>query len=257
MLLSSGPNVDSFLWKNVAKKHLYNSSLGKIRWFVARFGAAELVLKPLRVAFAPLILPFLRSEKFVFQGRELDCFYHRYNMTWASERCVEVPVARHFLAAAAAEKTLEVGNVLSHYGPVAHEVLDKFEIAPGVINQDILEFRPAKRYELILSISTFEHIGFDDEGEGSSAQKILAAIAACRGMLAPGGRLIITVPMGYNPELNGLIAQERLGAERETFLRREGPRRWSECGREEALGCRYTAPFPYANGILVAEFGSK
>jgi hypothetical protein len=39
---------------------------------------------------------------------------------------------------------LEVGNVLSHYFPVHHDVLDKYEKAKGVINEDVVEFSPAK-----------------------------------------------------------------------------------------------------------------
>jgi len=238
----------------MSKTHLYNSKLGKVRWFIARFGAREVALKPLRVVFAPLIMSRLRPKKFKFKGTELDLFYHRYNMTWASERCVEVPIARDYLRRVEAGNTLEVGNVLSHYGPVGHAVIDKFEKAPGVINEDITTFRPQKEYELIISISTFEHIGFDDEAEGKSAEKILAAIAVCRSLLSDTGLLVITVPIGYNPELNQLIESGRLGARTETFLKKVNGQEWRECSKAEALQCRYKEPFPYANAIQVAEF---
>ncbi|MBI3875430.1 MAG: hypothetical protein HY300_05630, partial [Verrucomicrobia bacterium] len=142
-------------------RHLYNSTWGRVAWFVRRFGAAELFLKPLRVAFAPVILPFLPRGTFHFRGRELEYFHHRYNMTWATERGVEMPVARAYLEEFRNRRALEVGNVLAHYGPVAHDVLDKFERGPRVINADIVDFAPAAPYDLVLSISTFEHIGFD------------------------------------------------------------------------------------------------
>jgi hypothetical protein len=238
----------------VSKKHLYNSKLGKVRWFVERFGVKEVVAKPLRNIFAPLIIPTLPQRSFRFQGESLDLFYHRYNMTWASERCVEVPIARWYVAKASPGMTLEVGNVLSHYGPVQHQIIDKFERGPGVINEDITTFVPKQRYDLIVSISTFEHIGFDDEAEGDSGEKILLAIRTCVNLLSPRGRLIITIPISYNPELNELIRTDRLGATSKIFLKKYASLDWRECGQEEALRCKYKEPFPYATAIMVAEF---
>ncbi len=238
----------------MSRAHLYNSKLGKVRWFIARFGAREVLLKPLRVIFSPVIISTLRPANFKFKGAELNLFYHRYNMTWASERCVEVPIARYFAQKVSPLKTLEVGNVLSHYGLVEHDILDKFEKAPGVMNGDITKFRPQKKYDLIISISTFEHIGFDDEAEGNSATKIQEAIQVCRALLSPNGLLIITVPMGYNPFLNRLIQCEELGASAQTFLRKTGTYQWSECSKTEALECKYKEPYPYANSVMIAEF---
>lgn len=235
-------------------QHLYTSTWGRVAWFVRRFGAAELFWKPVRVAFAPLILLLLRRGTFVFCGRELDLFHHRYNMTWATERGVEVPVARAYLDEFGGRRVLEVGNVLSHYGPVAHDVLDKFERGPRVINADIVDFAPAAPYDLVLSISTFEHIGFDDEADEPSDKKILRAIGQSRRLLAPGGKLVLTVPIGYNPQLDRLIAANELGSAAEFYLRRTARRRWEECDRATALRCEYSRPFPYANAILVAEF---
>jgi SAM-dependent methyltransferase len=239
------------------KKHLYNSRLSKVKWFVNRFGAREVVLKPMRMIFAPLILPRLRRDSFTFQGQSFPYFFHAYNMTWAGERCVEVPIAFHYLEAAGGKNVLEVGNVLSHYREVTHDVLDKFEKGRSVINEDILTFAPQKKYDLILSISTFEHIGFDDESEEPSGKKIIAAIEACRRLLSPSGRLIITVPPGYNPELDALISSGGLGVSAEFFLRRTGFSQWRECSKAEVLKCKYKSPYPYANGIVVAHFAGR
>lgn len=239
----------------ILSKHLYNSFLGKVPWFVKRFGAAEIVLKPIRVLFAPAIIPLLPKKQFEFRGRLLNAFYHRYNMTWAGERCIEIPIARTYLDQFAGKAVLEVGNVLSHYFPVAHDVLDKFEKGPGIINEDIIGFAPPKQYDLILSISTFEHIGYDDEAEGSSSQKIQNAITWCtQKLLAPGGRLVITVPVGYNPELDQLIQNGGLKPSSELYMRRVRNLDWVVSAKAEALKCRFRTPFPYANAILMAEF---
>lgn len=237
------------------RNHLYNTVVGKVPWFIKRFGASELLLKPLRVLFAPLIIPGLPQKTFQFQGKSLACFYHRYNMTWAGERCIEIPIAKSYLDQYLGKRVLEVGNVLSHYFPVSHDVLDKFEKGPGIINEDIIGFTPSKQYDLILSISTFEHIGYDDEAESSSSQKILSAIAACTGnLLAPGGKLVITVPVGYNPELDQMMKRGELKASSESYMRRVQKLDWATSSKDEALKCRFRTPFPYANAILVAEF---
>jgi len=237
------------------QKHLYNTLFGKVPWFIKRFGASELAWKPLRNLFAPLIIPSLPQKSFEFQGRSFPCFYHRYNMTWAGERCIEIPIARSYLDQHSGKSVLEVGNVLSHYFPVSHDVLDKFERGPGIINEDIIDFSPAKHYDLILSISTFEHIGFDDETEGSSRQKIQKAIATCtEKLLKSDGKFVMTVPLGYNPDLDQMIKGGELKATREFYMRRVQRLDWVASTKAEALRCRFRTPFPYANAIMVAEF---
>jgi SAM-dependent methyltransferase len=133
-------------------------------------------------------------------------------------------------------------------------VLDKFEKGEGIINEDITNFRPLKQYDLIFSVSTFEHIGFDDEAENSSAAKIREAIAACRSFLKPAGKLVLTVPLGYNPELDRMIHNSELAASREFYLRRATRLDWVMTNQKEALTCPYKTRFPYASAILVAEF---
>lgn len=239
------------------KKHLYNSKLSKVRWFVDRFGWREVFLKPARNILAPVIIPTLPQKTFRYKGEDLPYVYHRYNMTWASERCVEVPIGRWWAAKFPPGEVLEVGNVLSHYGSVQHDILDKFEKGQGVINEDILNFKPSKKYQLIFSISTFEHIGFDDEAEGSSAEKILRAIEACRSLLGAGGQLVITIPINYNPELDDLIGRDKLPSASRAFLFRRGYTDWIETDQGSALKARYKTPFPYANAIMVAEFPAR
>ncbi|MBI2948963.1 MAG: hypothetical protein HYY23_15085 [Verrucomicrobia bacterium] len=240
--------------RSAMSRHLYNSKLSKFVWFANRFGAAEMIRKPLRLLFAPVIIPFLAKKSLPFQSAELDYFYHRYNMTWACERCLEVPVGRFYLEQFRERRILEVGNVLSHYFPVRHDVLDKFERGKGIINLDIVDFAPDKPYDLVLSISTFEHIGFDDEASTTSDQKIRAALFACRNILAAEGKLVITVPIGYNPHLDRLIREQTLGASREVYFVRTAFSTWTPADRPNALKKQYRRPFPYANALLVAEF---
>ena len=239
-----------------AENHLYSGVLGRVQWFARRFGWGEIVRLPIRILASRLIVPFLKERHFKFRGGLLPCFYAHYNVTWCNERAVEVPLGRWYLeqAAQAGSRVLEIGHVLGHYGEHPHVVLDKFEAAEGVINEDITTWETDERFDLILSISTFEHIGFDDDVEGDSAGKMLAAIQACRELLNPKGQLVFTVPLGYNPDLDRLIEQDALGEVRGWFLLRHGPREWKEVARHQVVGTPFGRPFPFANALMVAEF---
>jgi hypothetical protein len=119
-----------------------------------------------------------------------------------TERAVEVPWARSVLGRfPLTSRILEVGNVLNRYTPFPHVVLDRYEVEPGVINEDVTQFNPPDRFEVILSISTLEHVGFD-EGERSPGKFVRALVHLREACLRPGGFLAITVPLGYNPEVD-------------------------------------------------------
>ena len=233
--------------------HLYSGFVGRVQWFAKRFGWAEVFCLPLRILASRFVVPFLSERHFEFRGGLLPCFYAHYNITWCNERAVEVPLARWYLEQAGGP-VLEVGHVLGHYGDHGHLVVDKFEAAEGVLNEDVTQWQTDRRFDLILSISTFEHIGFDDDVDGASGNKIKAAIAACRALLQPGGRLVFTVPLGYNPDLDQMIEAGQLGYDRGWFLLRSGPREWKEVASNQAMGTRFGQPYPFANALLIAEF---
>lgn len=139
----------------------------------------------------------VRAKTFHFDGREYEYLYHPYHKTWENERGVEIPIFRELLLKYEGKRVLEVGNVLSHYFPIQHEVLDKYEVSSGVINTDIVEFAPQDKYDLIISISTLEHIGWDEQPP--KPIKLLWAIDHLRSTcLAPSGRLVTSLPIGYN-----------------------------------------------------------
>jgi len=131
--------------------------------------------------FAKMTLTRLtRANTFAFNGRTYSYLYHFCNKTWKNERGVEIPIFRDILLRHQTARILEVGNVLSHYVPIHHDVVDKYEVAPGVINQDIVEFAPTARYDLILNISTLEHVGWDEVPREPA--KLLQAIEHLRGI---------------------------------------------------------------------------
>lgn len=191
-----------------------------------------------------------RPSCFTFRGKSYRYFRHRYNATWRNERAVEIPIARGFLAGIPAEKVLEIGNVLSHYGPVAHQVVDKYEKAEGITNADVCDFKSEKKYGLILSISTLEHVGWDEEPKDES--KVLRAFENLRSLLEPEGRLLVTIPLGYNPSLDRMIGEGRIRFAETVYLKKN-PRRnnWKEVNAEEVRHPCYDRRAYVAHELLV------
>ncbi len=193
---------------------------------------------------------FRSSERFSLAGVEYPYFYHWYNRTWRNERTVEIPIVRRILEARPGACVLEVGNVLSHYFGRDHEVVDKYEKAHGVHNIDVVDFRPGKKYDVIVCISTLEHVGWDDPPR--DPEKPIRALNHLRSLLAPGGILVVTIPIGYNPDIDGLIGKGRLEFNSLHFIKRTTlDNRWTETDWSGVAESRYNTPYPAANALAI------
>jgi SAM-dependent methyltransferase len=189
---------------------------------------------------------------FVFRGQAYRYFHHEYNATSLNERIVEIPIAKRLLRDYRGRRILEIGNVLSHYGMRGHTVVDKYERARGVINVDVVDFTTEDRFDLIVSISTLEHVGWDEEVRDPG--KIPRALEHLRRLLAPGGRLVMTFGAGYNEDLDALLASQRLPLTDVAYMKRvSADNTWEETSHACALAARYDEPFPYANALVYAE----
>ena len=192
-----------------------------------------------------------RGPTFLFDGREHHYFRHPYNATWRNERAVEIPLARAFLSRHTGDG-LEVGNVLSHYGPVGHAVVDRYEPGPGVLNVDVLDYSAPDGLDYVVTISTLEHVGWDDEPQ--DGHRAVEALDHLRRLLRPSGRLFVTCPIGHNPVLDERILEGEppLG---EQFLRRSRKgNRFAEIDRDRA---RAVEVVPGRTTVLwVAELGA-
>jgi SAM-dependent methyltransferase len=191
------------------------------------------------------------GSSFVLGGLRHRYLWHPYMTTWRSERAVELPIAWSRVREVDPAGTLEIGNVLSNYFPARHAVVDKYERAPGVINEDVVDFSPGRQYDLIVSVSTLEHVGWDED-EPRDPRKVIAAIERLRELLTPDGELLFTVPHDWNTALDRFIAEGQVPlAERWCLKRISGDGRWTEVKPAELDGVAYGAPFPYANGVTV------
>jgi SAM-dependent methyltransferase len=148
------------------------------------------------------------------------------------------------------QDVLEVGNVLPHYHPYLHIVVDKYERDNGAMNVDITDVRFLDKFNLIVSISTIEHVGWDETPRQPGKMK--DAIANMRRLLAPGGKLVVTLPIGYNPHVDSFLLSGSVRFANEYFMRRTSKdNRWEECLKEDSLKAEYDYPYKFANAIMI------
>lgn len=191
-----------------------------------------------------------RQKTFMLDGQSYSYFYHTYNKTWKNERTVEIPVIWEIVRKYQGKDILEVGNVLSNYFSISHDILDKYEKAEGVINEDVVDFKPSKKYELIVSISTLEHVGWDESPK--EPDKILRAIENMKSCLVRGGILAVTLPLGYNSYLDELLKEKKIGFTKVYFMKRiAADNKWVEARWEDVKDAKYNIPFRGANGLAV------
>ena len=193
--------------------------------------------------------PWFSRRSFTFGGRAYHYFHHRINMTWLNERTVEMPIFLALLEEAGTRRVLEVGNVTQQYRPHDHDVVDKYEQSPGVLNVDVVDYAPGEPYDLIISISTIEHVGWDEEVK--DPEKIGVALRHLAALLRPGGRLVVSLPVGYNPEMDTRIAAQSLPFTEWAYLERTGKWTWREATLDDVKDKAYNKPYEAANGMVI------
>lgn len=191
-----------------------------------------------------------KNSQFKFKGDNYEYFYHHHDKTWKSERAIEIPIIYKEVESYKGLKILEVGNVISNYLPFNGDILDKYEIGTQVINEDVVDFNPSYKYDLIISISTLEHVGWDEDH--IEPEKISMAINNLTKILKKGGKLIFTCPVGYNPHLDTLLSENKLPLTEKYFLKRiSEDNQWIESTWDEVKNAEYHNPYNYANAVLI------
>jgi hypothetical protein len=142
-----------------------------------------------------------RHNTFIVRGNCYHYFDSFGNNTWHNERSVEVPIVMEMVRKYRGRNFLEVGNVLSNFFRFEHDIVDKYETARGVINEDVVDFESDKKYDLIVSISTLEHVGWDENPRDD--MKIPRAIENLKTLIkSRGGTILITLPLAHNRDLD-------------------------------------------------------
>lgn len=176
-------------------------------------------LTPLKIVIGNVRLPLYRGPS--------DHNSPRFN-----ERTIEVALGLWFLqrrmaslyAAGGGEVPVEVGNVLASYWPPGDRIFGR--MLPWQV-LDLMDTGQDATYASfsnasVLSISTIEHIGYDNEGadraEGVSIGGGLKNLEAwVRGwdagpmllkrIMSESSEFLITFPVGFNPHLDVVVSQ--------------------------------------------------
>ena len=197
---------------------------------------------------------------FQFRGRRYA--YYRSRKTRFNERAVELPIVKRELDRCGGS-ILEVGNVFHKHGsksPPVWLVVDLYEKPyPHVINEDITKFETSERYDLVVSVSTREHVGFDYQ-EKRDPTMCRIAVERIKGLLKSGGRLIVTCGFGYNLNWDRMVVSGEIEFDRLDCMIRvssQEANQWVEAPLSEASEKKYKrkrgASLQTATGLMIGE----
>ena len=198
------------------------------------------------------------------------------------ERVVELPWV---LARLTGRRALEVGYAFAEAPYLAALLRAGFERLVGVdlaaadvpgmdtVQADVRELPfEGRTFDLVLCVSTLEHVGADnsqygvDDAAGGAGAR-LEALRELRRVLAADGRLLLTVPCG-EPGDYGWFRQEdvrgwdRLVARAGFFVEEQevyvlGDEGWRSTPRLDARDVRYGDRGPAASAVLCAELSPR
>lgn len=102
-----------------------------------------------------------------------------------------------------------------------------------------------------------EHVGFDLP-DNPDPEKIGNSLLNLKKALAPGGEIVVTMPLGWNPEMDKRLFANSFPFDSEYFLKRiDKNNRWEEIPKEAARGGLYNKPFNAANVLLIGIIRNK
>lgn len=208
------------------------------------------------------VLHDVKQTTFELRGVELPYVDAPYNMARHNERAVEVSAALHLYAHARAQggDVLEIGAVLPHYLPRwpanQHTVVDLYEQGHGIVNENVVTWEAPHQYDLIVCISTLDHL--------LGPMELWMALARMRAWRKPGGLIFVTLPanqpedVGGGPWLDALLRDRHaLEASDMWRLDKVDPMNnlWQEVTGTKTPPRDYNSPTAYANTVYFLFFG--
>lgn len=121
-----------------------------------------------------------------------------------NERDIELPFGFEALSRAEG-RVLEVGNTSQRSYPdlPLRDIVCRYDELGGrypVYHEDIISWDAGVRYDLIVSLSTLEHVGHDYD-EVMDNGKAIRAVVHCMQLLVPGGEFVFTIPCAFHGSL--------------------------------------------------------
>ncbi|MHB1638051.1 MAG: methyltransferase domain-containing protein [Thermoplasmataceae archaeon] len=221
--------------------------------YLIRFTIKRYVLGILIVMTHSIIYRYFTVDNIKYSYQKTKLF--EYDSL--GERVIEIPYVRSLYDKISPNKVLEVGNVTRKWFHIQDRtIIDKYEIAHKVINADIEKFQTDEKFDMIISISTIEHIGFDEIEKDD--RKPLNSIINMLSFLNKGGQLIITVPLGYNPNIDEIITKKTIDYDKLIFMKRYSKLNlWRQCSYDEAISLKYGSKYEFANAVAFITLSHK
>lgn len=222
-----------------------------------------------------LLETYSKKEFFYFNNNRLEYFDHSYNNRRLTEREIEIPIIGFYFKKTGIRKILEIGNVTNHYYTYFQDliddkvVVDRYEKGFGVISQDVRDFKSDMKFDLIVSISTFEHMDSDrnrnkDYEKGKSELETYAAsniLYVVKNLLKKNGCFIITAPISYAEEWDQTVFELNIlnsdflevKSVDTYFFKKISQIEWIQTNLKEAKKAKLNTPFRGVNLLSVIE----
>ena len=191
------------------------------------------------------------ARRVQFRGERYRYLYHRYKHTWLTERAVEVPVVQAMVDRHPGRPRARGGQrPVALPRAAATSLSTSTSRRPGILNRDVLDLDDLGRFDLVVAISTLEHVGRDEEPRDPELAP--EAVRRLEALVAPGGRLVVTVPIGYHPGLDEAFRSRRPAHDAGRPPRGRGSLgpHWREVAPDEVWGTPYDFLLYSARAVL-------
>jgi hypothetical protein len=245
--------------KSVVRTGMLDSVYSQAKWAYSRRGlkyvlgvGAKMALKsPANVFYCWYYRRLKSKETFSFQGKEYHYLFHRYNTTWRNERSVSIPIIWDIVKEYQKEgkSVLELGNMLSYVYPVHHDILDKYERAKNIINEDITDYNSSKKYDLIVSVLCLPCVGWDETPR--NPYKILRALSNMNSLLHSGGKIVVALGLGYNSDMDNYLREGKIRFDTQHYMKKTSGYRWREASWDEVKDLKYDYSIPTSTGLVI------
>ena len=132
-----------------------------------------------------------------------------YNAAATNERTIEIPLGFYFKDYFKND-IIEIGAVTPYYHNCQHEVYDLYDSYKKCIRKDFSTCDDFYKNKNILSISTVEHIGFDNYSNQHGKYPVErwdGGFIILQKIISSCNNYLLTIPIGYNPVLDHKILQ--------------------------------------------------
>jgi hypothetical protein len=145
--------------------------------------------------------------------------------------------------------------MLSYVFPVNHDILDKYETAKNIINQDIADYNSGKKYDLIVSVLCLPCVGWDETPRDPS--KIIRALTNMNNLLSSDGKIVVALGLGYNSDMDNYLKEGKIRFDRQHCMKKISGFRWREASWDEVKDLKYDYSIPTATGLVLGMNGKR